>query len=150
MAKKPVLPGSSGYSGTPLPKKLRISEDTVVAVLHAPDDFTAKLVPMPGNVKLQNRPKGAGVILAFHKSANTLRRELPGLAREIVSGRTLWLIWPKQASGVATDLKENTVRELGLATGLVDIKVCAVDETWSGLVFAARLSPRTPGKQLAP
>ncbi|HUI81664.1 MAG TPA: hypothetical protein VLY24_27255 [Bryobacteraceae bacterium] len=139
MAQKPAAPGTlAGYSGTPLPKKLRIAEDSVVALLHAPEGFKAKLVPLPPNVKLQNRPSGARVILAFHKSAAALGRELPLLAREIESGRTLWIVWPKQTSGVATDLKENLVRDMGLATGLVDIKVCAVDETWSGLAFAAR------------
>jgi len=135
----PIVPGTlAGYSGTPLPKKLRIGEGSVVALLHAPDGFAAKLTPMPPDVRLQNRPDGASVILAFHKSAPALAREVPLLAREIKEGRTLWLIWPKKTSGIASDLSEPVVRELGLATGLVDYKVCAVDETWSGLAFAAR------------
>ena len=136
MASKPGT--LAGYSGTPLPQKLRIAEGGVVALCNAPKDFLPKLTPLPAKVRLQKKAAGATVILAFHKSAAKLGRELPRLAREIKAGRTLWLIWPKQTSGVATDLKESVVRQLGLATGLVDIKVCAVDETWSGLAFAAR------------
>jgi len=143
---KPAAPSVptpvAGYSGTPLPKKLRIAEGSTVALLHAPDGFAAKLAPLPPDVRLQKRPDGAAVILAFHKSAAALGRELPLLAREIKTGRTLWLIWPKQASGMATDLNGNVVREMGLAAGLVDYKVCAVDETWSGLAFAARRAKR--------
>jgi hypothetical protein len=139
----PTVPATpAGYSGTPLPKKLRIAESSIVALLHAPEGFAAKLAPLPPDVRLQNRPEGAAVILAFYKSAAMLSRELPSLAREIKAGRTLWLIWPKKASGVATDLIENSVREMGLSTGLVDYKVCAVDETWSGLAFAARRAQR--------
>lgn len=143
----PIVPATLvGYSGTPLPKKLRIAEGSVVALLHAPDGFAAKLAPLPPGVRLQNRPDGAAVILVFLKSAATLARELPLLAREIKEGRTLWLIWPKKSSGVATDLSEPIVREMGLATGLVDFKVCAVDETWSGLAFAARRAKRADAR----
>jgi CheY-like chemotaxis protein len=142
-----VVPGTlTGYSGTPLPKKLRIGEGSVVAMLHAPDGFRDKLAPLPADVRLQNRPDGASVILLFQKSAAALAHELPPLAREIKEGRTLWLIWPKKASGVATDLTEPIVREMGLAAGLVDFKVCAVDETWSGLAFAARRAKRANAK----
>jgi hypothetical protein len=80
----------------------------------------------------------ADVILAFVKSAAALGRELPALAREMQAGRTLWLIWPKQTSPLAGDLGQPKVREMGLEIGLVDYKVCAVDETWSGLAFAVR------------
>ena len=136
-------PALAGYSGTPLPKKLRIDEGAVVALLHAPQGFRSKLAPLPPKVRLQNRTDGAQVILAFYQSAALLARELPALARAITEGRhTLWLIWPKQSSGVKTDLKENDVRQLGLNEGLVDYKVCAVDETWSGLAFAARRTTR--------
>jgi CheY-like chemotaxis protein len=144
----PVVPATvAGYSGTPLPKKLRIGEGSVVALLHAPDGFRDKLVPLPPDVRFQNRADGADVILVFQKSAATLSRELPLLAREIKEGRTLWLIWPKKSSGVATDVTEPVVREQGLASGLVDFKVCAVDETWSGLAFAARRAKRANAKK---
>ena len=128
----------AGYSGTPLPKKLRIGEGSCVALLHAPGGFAAKLKPLPKGVRIQKQADGAGVILAFMKSAAMLSRELPALARGMQAGRTLWLIWPKKASGMQTDLGENQVRELVLPMGLVDYKVCAVDETWSGLAFAVR------------
>jgi hypothetical protein len=141
--KSPAAPGDlAGYSGTPLPKKLRIGEGAVVALLNAPDGFASQLAPLPAGVRLQKRADGAGVLLAFMKSAAILERDLPALAREMKDGRTLWLIWPKKASGVETDLSEGRVRDQALATGLVDYKVCAVDATWSGLAFAVRRTKR--------
>lgn len=128
----------AGYSGTPLPKKLRIVEGSAVALLHAPDGFVDKLQPLPDGVRVQKPPAGADVILAFMNSAAMLARELPGLVFEMSQGRTLWVIWPKKGSGVATDLTENRIRDMILPVGLVDYKVCAVDETWSGLAFALR------------
>jgi CheY-like chemotaxis protein len=139
----PVVPGTfAGYSGTPLPKKLRIREGSVVALVHAPEGFEAKLAPLPEGVRLQRRMGNPDVILAFVKSAAALGRELPALAREMQAGCTLWLIWPKKTSPLAGDLGQPKVREMGLAIGLVDYKVCAVDETWSGLAFAARRANR--------
>jgi hypothetical protein len=109
-----------------------------VALRNAPADFAAKLEPLPAGAKLQKKTGGAAVILAFMKSVALLGRELPDLARAMAPGMTLWLIWPKKTSGLAGDLGEKQVREMGLATGLVDYKICAVDETWSGLAFAVR------------
>jgi len=135
----PVVPGTfAGYSGTPLPRKLRIREGSVVALVHAPEGFEAKLAQLPEGARLERRTGNADVVLAFVKSAAALARELPALAREMPAGRTLWLIWPKKTSPLAGDLGQAKVREMGLATGLVDYKVCAVDDTWSGLAFAAR------------
>ncbi|HMD71019.1 MAG TPA: hypothetical protein VKF41_06720 [Bryobacteraceae bacterium] len=136
---KPVVPGTfAGYSGTPLPKKLRIREGSVVALVHAPEGFEAKLAPLPEGARIERRMGNADVTLAFVKSIAALGRELPALAREMQAGRTLWLIWPKKTSALAGDLGEPKVREMGLEIGLVDYKVCAVDETWSGLAFALR------------
>lgn len=145
---QPVSPGTfAGYSGTPLPKKLRIQEGSVVALLHAPGEFLARFEPiLPPGVTLQKRPGAASVILGFYQSAAVLELDLAKIAPEIQEGRTLWLIWPKKTSGVATDLSEPKVRELGLAYGLVDYKVCAVDETWSGLAFAVRKARRANAK----
>ncbi|HEY1241233.1 MAG TPA: hypothetical protein VGF16_11795 [Bryobacteraceae bacterium] len=138
-SKRPDAPGGlAGYSGTPLPKKLRIGEGSVVALLHAPDGFNDKLKPLPESVCLQKHAAGAVVILAFMKSTAMLARELPDLVRAMIPGRTLWVIWPKKASGIVTDLSENGIRDMILPVGLVDYKVCAVDETWSGLAFAVR------------
>ena len=93
---------------------------------------------MPEGARVERRTDNADVTLAFVKSVAALGRELPALAREMQPGRTLWLIWPKKTSALAGDLGEPKVREMGLAIGLVDYKVCAVDETWSGLAFAVR------------
>ena len=140
---QPVVPDTfAGYSATPLPKKLRIREGSVVALVHAPQGFEAKLTPLPAGVRVERRMGDADVILAFVKSVAALGRELPALARAMQSGRTLWLIWPKKTSPLAGDLGQAKVREMGLAIGLVDYKVCAVDETWSGLAFAARRAGR--------
>jgi CheY-like chemotaxis protein len=135
----PAVPGTfAGYSGTPLPRKLRIREGSVVALIHAPEGFEAKLAPLPEGARVERRMGDADVTLAFVKSISALGRELPALARRMQAGRTLWLIWPKKTSALAGDLGEPIVREMGLAIGLVDYKVCAVDETWSGLAFALR------------
>jgi CheY-like chemotaxis protein len=135
----PVVPGTfAGYSGTPLPKKLRIREGSVVALVDAPEGFEARLAPLPEGARVERRMGDADVTLAFVKSTAALGRELPDLARQMQAGRTLWLIWPKKTSPLAGDLSEPKVREMGLAIGLVDYKVCAVDETWSGLAFAVR------------
>lgn len=141
-AKEPLKTASAGYSGTPLPKKLLIGANAVVALFHAPDGFVAKLVPLPEGVRFQTRPAGADVILAFMKSAAELERDLPLLVREMREGRKLWLIWPKKASGIASDLSEDIIRDMILPKGLVDYKVCAVDQTWSGLAFAVRRAKR--------
>ncbi len=140
---KPVVPGTfAGYSGTPLPQKLRIRAGCVVGLAHAPQGFESKLDPLPEGVRIGKDSTNADVILAFFKSEGNLTRELPALIRAMREGRTLWLIWPKKASGVVSDLAEPKVREIGLAAGLVDYKICAVDETWSGLAFALRKAKR--------
>jgi CheY-like chemotaxis protein len=137
--RQPVTPGVfAGYSGTPLPKKLRIVANSAVALLHPPEGFEAKLDPLPPGVQFRKQAGKADVILAFVKSVAALGRELPGLARVMGKGRTLWIVWPKKTSALAGDIGELEVRKMGLAAGLVDYKVCAVDETWSGLAFAAR------------
>lgn len=136
---QPVTPDIfAGYSGTPLSKKLRIRENSAVALLHAPRGFKAKLVPLPSGVRFHKRAGEADVILAFVRSAAALGRELTGLVPVVRRGRTLWIVWPKKTSALAGDIGELEVRKMGLAAGLVDYKVCAVDETWSGLAFAAR------------
>ena len=116
-----------------------------MALLHAPEGFHAKLAPLPPGVRFEQQAREADVILAFVKSVAALGRELPALARGMRKGRTLWIVWPKKTSPLAGDLGEAKVREMGLAASLVDYKVCAVDETWSGLAFAARAA--IPGPQ---
>ncbi|HEX9993978.1 MAG TPA: DUF3052 family protein [Acidimicrobiales bacterium] len=133
----------AGYSGTPLPRKLGIKEGSTLALLGAPDGLAALLEPLPAGVLLRRSTRGtADVILLFTTSRDDLARRLPAAQRALHPDGGLWVAWPKKASGVATDLTENVVRELGLAAGLVDNKVCAIDETWSGLRLVVRLADR--------
>jgi hypothetical protein len=133
--------GASGYSGTPLPRKLGIKPGARVALLGAPDGF--QLGELPEDVSLKRRTGGkVDVILAFHSSRTELERRLPALRGMMEPAAGLWIAWPKRASKVATDITEDVVREIALPTSLVDNKVCAVDETWSGLRLVIRLEHR--------
>ena len=131
----------AGYSGTPLAQKLGIKSDTMVALLGAPKGFERALAPVPSGVRFTTRAGGApALIVWFATSRQQIDRRLADVARLVTHGVGLWMAWPKQSSGVATDLREDTVRNAGLACGLVDYKVCAIDATWSGLKFARRKS----------
>ena len=136
----PVVPGTmDGYSGTPLAKKLGIRADAVVLLLGAPPGFERKLGALPDGVKLGKRAQGkSNLILLFTTSQADLRRRFPVAQRTMADRAGMWIAWPKQASGVATDLREPQVRAFGLAAGLVDYKVCAIDAIWSGLLFTER------------
>jgi hypothetical protein len=129
---------TSGYSGTPLPKKLGIRENYSVALVNAPTHFERKLEPLPAGAEIVADAKGANVAILFASFQAELIRDFRPLAKALPAKTALWLAWPKQASGISTDLKENVVREFGLAAGWVDYKVCAIDGTWSGLCFARR------------
>jgi len=138
--------GSAGYSGTPLPHKLGIARGARVALVRAPEGFLAQtLGPLPEDVRVTRRAQGSfDVIVAFFVEREELARRLPRLREALLPAGGLWIAWPKRASGVATDLSDNVVRELGLAAGLVDNKVCAIDEVWSALRLVWRLRDR-PG-----
>jgi hypothetical protein len=127
----------SGYSGTPLVKKLGIKPGARVALLAAPGGFRDELVGLPDDVRLITRATGAPDLIVWFVGS---RRALDARIARISStmGQGLWIAWPKKASGVKTDLTEDAVRGAGLANGLVDYKVCAINETWSGLKFAKR------------
>jgi hypothetical protein len=128
----------AGYSGTPLPKKLGIKPDFTVALVNAPDRFGRTLGDLPADVTLQEgRMGGCDLILWFVRSVRDLDAGIGRMSAATPAGG-IWIIWPKRASGVQTDLDGNIVRETGLAHGLVDFKVCAVDATWSGLKFSVR------------
>ena len=132
---------SAGYSGTPLGKKLGIQEKSRVLLSNAPRGFKTSLAPLPGGVKFSSAARGAAshdVIVYFTKSTADLSRSFARLEKLLALGGGLWIAWPKKASKVATDLDENIVREFGLAHGVVDNKVCAIDEVWSGLRFMRR------------
>ncbi len=137
---KPVVPGTmAGYSGTPLPKKLGIKAGSSVALLGAPRDFLNTLGHLPDEVSVHNHPRTpADVVILFVRSSGELRRKLPTGKRAMSPRGRLWMAWPKKASGVVTDVTERTIRETGLASGLVDFKIAAIDATWAGLCFAKR------------
>jgi hypothetical protein len=135
----------AGYSGTPLAKKLGIKPDSLVALLGAPSGFERLLTGRPEGVRFTTRAAGApALVIWFATSRRHLDGRAPDVARLVSAGRAgqagggLWIAWPKKASGVVTDLTEDIVRQAGLAHGLVDYKVCAIDATWSGLKFARR------------
>lgn len=138
---------TAGYSGTPLPRKLGIKEGSTVALLGAPDGFDDLLEPMPPGVTVTTSTDGtADVLVVFVTSRAELEDRLPAARRAMEPNGGLWVAWPKRASGVPTDLTENVVREVGFAAALVDNKVCAIDDTWSGLRLVIRLADR-PAKR---
>jgi hypothetical protein len=134
----------TGYSGTPLPRKLGIKPGHRVLLLGAPGDFAgATLGELPDGVRVRTRASGeADVIVAFHTRRARLAQRMPALRGRMDPAAGLWIAWPKRASKVETDLTEDVVRELALANALVDNKVCAIDETWSGLRLVIRLRDR--------
>jgi hypothetical protein len=133
----------AGYSGAPLPGKLGIREGAVVAFPGAPPGFAIALGGLPPGVTVKRRTvPPLDVVVAFFVRRARLERRLAPLARAIFPDGGLWIAWPKRASGVATDLTEDVVRELALAGPLVDNKVCAIDGTWSGLRLVHRLEHR--------
>jgi hypothetical protein len=143
----------AGYSGTPLPRKLGIKPGTRLGVMGAPDDFAETLGELPDGVRVARVARDKeqfDVIVCFARSSKELARELPALPARLHPSGGLWIAWPKKTAqksvALTTDLTEAEVRARGLATGLVDNKVCAIDDTWSGLRFVVRLSlrPREP------
>ncbi|MBI1757779.1 MAG: DUF3052 family protein [Actinobacteria bacterium] len=137
---------TAGYSGTPLPRKLGIRPDSRTLLVAEP--ATLDLGPLPPGAVVTRTAGGApyDVILAFCPDQAALRRRVTPLARRLTPAGALWICWPKKASGVPTDLSDSVVRETGLVAGLVDVKVAAIDKTWSGLKFVYRLAdrPRPP------
>jgi hypothetical protein len=135
---------NAGYSGTPLPKKLGIKPDHRIALLDAPAGFeTDTLGELPPGVTIRHRARAPlDAIVAFVRSRSELERGLEAWRAALDPAGGLWIAWPKQSSGVDTDLSDGVVREAGLATGLVDNKVCAIDATWSALRFVVRLADR--------
>jgi hypothetical protein len=133
----------AGYSGTPLPKKLGIIEGARVALVSAPKGFEEMLGGLPPGVSLRSQARGhLDVIVFFVTRRRELERRFPVLARALEPDGGLWVSWPKRTSGVATDLTESVAREIGLDAGLVDNKVAAIDDCWSGLRFVYRLADR--------
>lgn len=129
---------SVGYSGTPLPKKLEIKEGTRVATVGAPAEFTKILGKLPAGAKLQRGVTAERELTVWFV---TSRKQLEGDLRRVMPEKgkgSLWIAWPKKASGMKTDVTEDVLREVILPHGMVDRKVCAIDATWSGLLFSWR------------
>ena len=125
---------TAGYSGTPLARKLGIKEGHVVAVLNGPDGLGDLLAPVPADVTFRASARGkADVVMLFTKSRAEFERRIDSLGRMIFPSDVIWICWPKRASNVPTDMTEDVVRAVALPKGLVDVKVCAIDATWSGL-----------------
>ncbi|GAA1139575.1 DUF3052 domain-containing protein [Nocardioides aquiterrae] len=133
----------AGYSGTPLERKLGIREGQVVFLDGAPGDLALETA---GARVVRRLPAAADVTLTFHTTLARLSERLPALLERTSSAGMVWVCWPKKAAqralGIASDLDENVVRELGLRLGFVDVKVAAIDDTWSGLKFVRRLADR--------
>ena len=143
-----VSPGA-GYSGTPLARKLGIRDGHAVVFARAPDGF-AESLDLPAGVDVRTRARGPlDVAVLFTTRRADLVRRFPALARAVHPDGALWVAWPKRSSGVETDLAEGVVQRVGLDAGLVDNKVCAIDEMWSGLRFVYRLSDRGRAKTRA-
>ncbi|UCE20481.1 MAG: DUF3052 domain-containing protein [Gemmatimonadota bacterium] len=139
--RNPVAPKSllEGYAGTPLPRKLGIKANSVVALVDAPKDFKKTLGPLPEGTTLQKKGRGQNNLTVwFTTSRADLEARIQGIVKGVKERGGLWIAWPKKTSGVASDLTQNHVRKVGLASGLVDYKVCAIDATWSGLLFTRR------------
>jgi hypothetical protein len=134
-----------GYSGTPLNRKLGIKEGSRVALLQAPGGFDDELAPLPDGVRILRRlGPDLDVAVLFVTERRELERRFPAVAASITPSGGLWVAWPKRASKVPTDLTEDVLREVGLPQGLVDNKVCAVTDVWSGLRFVWRKENRPP------
>jgi hypothetical protein len=129
----------AGYSGTPLAKKLGIVGGTRFAVRHAPDGFAELLGELPADAEWRTDVRaGLDVVIAFHTEQAELLADWPELTAAVAPNGAAWVAWPKKASKLPTDITENVLRELLLPTGWVDTKVCAIDESWSGLRFNLR------------
>ena len=140
----------AGYSGTPLAKKLGIKDDFRAALLHVPDDVKTELRGALAKCRIErvsaSTAKDLDFIFLFAKSRAGLELELLLAAKALAPAGMLWISWPKKSSGITTDLTENVIRECGLDAGLVDVKVCAVTEVWSGLKFVIPVKNRPKGK----
>lgn len=138
---RPVVPESTlaGYAGTPLPKKLGIKAGMRVAIIGRNESLSDELGKKPRDIVVRRTLRGhADLIIYFVKSKAELNARLTALKNAMTDGTGLWIAWPKKSAGVATDLSQTEIRRIGLASGMVDHKICAIDDTWSGLRFVLR------------
>lgn len=135
----------AGYSGTPLAKKLGIRADSKIFLAGAPRDYRRLVAPLPDGVVAAARMSGAvDLVHIFSVRRSHLHKTLRACLAKLRQDGVIWVSWPKKASKVSTDITEDTIREVALPLGLVDIKVCAVDEVWSGLKLVIRKENRKP------
>ena len=133
----------AGYSGTPLPKKLGITEGASVAVIGAPKNYAHLVAPLPMGAKIVKKvPKDAAFVHVFATERVDLAKQLASLRKSIAQNGVVWVSWPKKSAKVDTDITEDVIRQVALPMGFVDVKVCAVDETWSGLKLVIRKTLR--------
>jgi len=134
----------AGYSKTPLAAKLGIKPGSVVCAVNPPAGYLDLLAPLPENARVVHKLKGeADIIHFFSADRDELERSLPQYLKQIRQNGMIWISWPKKTSGMPSTITEHVVREIALPLGLVDVKVCAVDEVWSGLKLVIRLENRT-------
>jgi hypothetical protein len=133
-----------GYSGTPLPNKLGIKPGFRVRLADCPANVRKELSEALAECEILKQAVALDFVMMFTKSRVVLAQQFPKLSHSLSPAGMLWVSWPKKSSCVATDIDENIVREIGLAAGLVDVKVCAVTEVWSGLKFVRRVKDRQP------
>lgn len=133
----------AGYSGTPLPKKLGIKENFKIGLVNPPENFSKLIEPLPANAQIVTRLiKPLDLLICFVNSRGALAKQFSPLAAKLCANGMLWIAWPKKNSGVETDLDFGQVQRIGLDAGLVDVKICAIDDVWSGLKFVYRLKDR--------
>lgn len=137
----------SGYSGTPLVKKLGMKDNFRIRLIHSPENYFELLGELPNDVKfLQRKSKDVDFIHLFAKDIHTFEKSFFKIKDEIKKDGMIWVSWYKKASKIPTDMNEDVIRNTALANGLVDVKVCAVDENWSGLKIVWRKENRTPSR----
>lgn len=136
---------TAGYSGTTLVRKLGFKEGFRAALVGAPDNFSDELIDLPAGVEFVAPPRAPlDLVLLFVEGQADLLKSFAKISARLTPAGMLWVAWRKKSSGAQTDLNESVVRDIGLECGLVDTKVCAINETWSGLRFVRRLRDRTP------
>jgi hypothetical protein len=137
----------AGYSGTPLPQKLGIKPGMIVVVIDPPDNYRKLLGEIPSGVNFATRPVGkTKFVHLFVKARRALQQQLQSLRGKIAEDAAVWVSWPKKSANIPTDITEDVIRAVALPLGFVDIKVCAVDETWSGLKLMIRRENRKSNK----
>ena len=134
---------SAGYSGAPLAKKLGIKQGFKIKIINPPEYYFTLLSDLPTDIhQLTNKKTKKDFIHYFAKTESQLNKDIKQLRQEIEENGMIWISWPKKAAKIETDINENIIRNIALSNGLVDVKVCAVDEIWSGLKLVIRLKDR--------